>query len=458
MSLNDYTLQELNDICKVEKITKQVMNALNDYIVENEEKWITIKPHGEESEDYRHLKLQDGETPKEAIERVYKKGNDKSKEKNDYKEQIRTLTKEKYDKKQLYEKLDKEQTKLNNAYRKLQRSIWVLNSNEKTASDEEIINAYEKYSNKSHERRNAVKEYNKITSDLKDKKLEYLLKYEKKDIEKSLKKYNTDKIVKDFEELNKKFDYEKLKSEEEKISQEISNKKDEWRNYINSAETREEQEKRAEEYTNWYKTTDLLQKQKEYWEKMSSFKEDRAKAVCKILQIKKGGDFVLTTSKGGVLTSKVEKTNELLSGIINKDFIPDFSPIAKGFNGNRAFVNGNSIHLNSLDSIFTSIHECMHWLENVNPDVLANSMAFLKYRTQNDTTKTLRELTGNKNYESNEDAKADNFFSPYCGKAYTTATEIMSMGVQRLFEHPDKFYKEDREYFNFVIGNLRGEL
>lgn len=43
------------------------------------EKWITIHPHGEDSEDYRRIKLKDGETPKEAIERVYKKGNNQEK-------------------------------------------------------------------------------------------------------------------------------------------------------------------------------------------------------------------------------------------------------------------------------------------------------------------------------------------------------------------------------------------
>lgn len=41
--------------------------------VENE-KWITIKPHGDDSDDYRRLKLEDGETPKEAIERQYGNG------------------------------------------------------------------------------------------------------------------------------------------------------------------------------------------------------------------------------------------------------------------------------------------------------------------------------------------------------------------------------------------------
>ena len=37
------------------------------------DKWITIKPHGKDSDDYRKIKLEDGETPKEAIDRVYGK-------------------------------------------------------------------------------------------------------------------------------------------------------------------------------------------------------------------------------------------------------------------------------------------------------------------------------------------------------------------------------------------------
>lgn len=48
--------------------------AVNAIMAQNAEKWITIHPHGEESDDYRRLKLEDGESPKEAIERTYGKG------------------------------------------------------------------------------------------------------------------------------------------------------------------------------------------------------------------------------------------------------------------------------------------------------------------------------------------------------------------------------------------------
>ena len=50
------------------------------------EKWITIHPHGEDSEDYRRIKLEDGETPKEAIDRIYKKNDNKEVKKDDKKE------------------------------------------------------------------------------------------------------------------------------------------------------------------------------------------------------------------------------------------------------------------------------------------------------------------------------------------------------------------------------------
>ena len=70
--LTKEVMNEINRQIKIDRITKDVMSVLNDLVC-NEEKWITIKPHGDVSEDYRRLKLEDGETPKQAIDRVYKK-------------------------------------------------------------------------------------------------------------------------------------------------------------------------------------------------------------------------------------------------------------------------------------------------------------------------------------------------------------------------------------------------
>ena len=62
-------------------------------------------------------------------------------------------------------------------------------------------------------------------------------------------------------------------------------------------------------------------------------------------------------------------------------------------------------------------------------------------------------------YEFYEYKRKDNFFEPYCGKDYSDgSTEIFSMGVQRLIESPGQFYQEDREYFNFIVGLMRGDI
>lgn len=64
-----------------ELLLEEFVNANTD----DEGRWITIKPHGDDSEDYRRLKLRKGESPKEAIDRVYKK-EDKDKDKDKEKE------------------------------------------------------------------------------------------------------------------------------------------------------------------------------------------------------------------------------------------------------------------------------------------------------------------------------------------------------------------------------------
>lgn len=56
---------------EVQEVKEQLKAIFRTVI--NNDKWITIHPHGEESDDYRRLKLEDGESPKEAIDRVYKK-------------------------------------------------------------------------------------------------------------------------------------------------------------------------------------------------------------------------------------------------------------------------------------------------------------------------------------------------------------------------------------------------
>ena len=66
----------------------------------NNEKWITVHPNKENPDDYRRLKVEDGETSKEAVDRKYGKKKEKEPEKDD--------KKDKEEKKETEEKKDTE--------------------------------------------------------------------------------------------------------------------------------------------------------------------------------------------------------------------------------------------------------------------------------------------------------------------------------------------------------------
>lgn len=67
------------------------------------EKWITVHPNKENPDDYRRLKVEDGETSKEAVERKYGKDKDEKKE---------TEKAEKGDNKSLHDMTDEQLTKM----------------------------------------------------------------------------------------------------------------------------------------------------------------------------------------------------------------------------------------------------------------------------------------------------------------------------------------------------------
>lgn len=103
-------LENLIDVIKAQSsfndVDMALLKGINRII---NERWITIHPHGEDSEDYRRLKLEDGESPKEAIDRVYKKEDKKTDEKSDKKGSSQRVDYKAYREKEneLYDKLSK---------------------------------------------------------------------------------------------------------------------------------------------------------------------------------------------------------------------------------------------------------------------------------------------------------------------------------------------------------------
>lgn len=169
------------------------------------------------------------------------------------------------------------------------------------------------------------------------------------------------------------------------------------------------------------------------------------------------------------LESIALETQNNLNKLINKNIISDKTiPMMRTFEERSRFIPAkNIIEIDDIalnrKEIGTTLHESMHWLEHNNKNILNKSVAFLEYRTEGEVAKKLSEITGF-NYKDTEIAKKDRFFSPYVGKIYKHTngeywgTEILSMGVEELYNHPLDLYKKDKEYFNFIIAVLRKQL
>lgn len=126
-----------------------------------------------------------------------------------------------------------------------------------------------------------------------------------------------------------------------------------------------------------------------------------------------------------------------------------------------------SIHM-SGDRRTTPYHEIGHMVEFFNPNALRISKEFIKARTQGEKAVPLRDLFPSSGYGRQEVTKPDDFISPYIGKEYDDATEVLSMGLEQIFEptdmlkrvgladgHYERKYatiKEDEEYLYLIIG------
>ena len=62
----------------------------------------------------------------------------------------------------------------------------------------------------------------------------------------------------------------------------------------------------------------------------------------------------------------------------------------------------------------------------------------------------------NKKFDRYKDKWVDRDGDAYSGKDYgERATEILTMGIERLHADPIKFYRSDPEYFEFVVKTLQ---
>jgi hypothetical protein len=123
----------------------------------------------------------------------------------------------------------------------------------------------------------------------------------------------------------------------------------------------------------------------------------------------------------------------------------------------------NTMYLINNESSWVVVREWGHYVESQRPVVHYACVEFLSRRYQQAVRsgvaswyeiKPLRDLTKINSYEPHEVAFQDRFMDPYVGKLYRSgqATEVMSMGLQYLYENPMKFRQLDPDHYYLTLG------
>ncbi len=175
---------------------------------------------------------------------------------------------------------------------------------------------------------------------------------------------------------------------------------------------------------------------------------------------------------GTELSARIEEAKAWLGKVVARSDAPVIeAKIGQASGVARAHYSASDgyIQANSMTSTAVIIHEYGHTLEEHlktgSEKLFAKADEFLKYRVGNEAPSSLKKLFPNSNYKADETGRADKFgevftgsSAYYVGKEYSGATEVVSMGIQKLYDDPVKFIKKDREYALWIMGILDGSL
>lgn len=161
-----------------------------------------------------------------------------------------------------------------------------------------------------------------------------------------------------------------------------------------------------------------------------------------------------------------------LQRLVRPDLVGNLQMRVRSLRGDdRAFYSDSerTINLSPNGPLSTACHEMIHGVEMQN-GLFAKAAAFLVARGRGERPQKLSKLTRINRYRPNEIAFQDKWEEKggrvYSGKLYSTdpsrpddpshvfATEILTMGFERLIEDAVKFWTTDPEYCSFVIETL----
>jgi hypothetical protein len=163
----------------------------------------------------------------------------------------------------------------------------------------------------------------------------------------------------------------------------------------------------------------------------------------------------------------VQEAKDWLSGMIEGNITQDV--YIQGTNANRAFANkrNNSMSINVRlgRQIDTVIHEWGHHLENFLPGADKAVRQFLNHRLKGEKPQKLKTVLPTRSFDDSEHGAKDEFDKAfgdsgwYVGKIYRDGqTELISMGLEKLWQNGPEFAQKDPEYCKFILGILDGSL
>lgn len=158
------------------------------------------------------------------------------------------------------------------------------------------------------------------------------------------------------------------------------------------------------------------------------------------------------------MEANVKDGYEIVQRYTNKDYLVKINIDLNS--DDRAYYQRGTIFIKKTTDASVVAHEVTHGTEQQNSELLKKAREFLMKRANGEKPQKLRKLTGNKRYKVDEIAYKDKWVDlggdVYSGKDYgERATEILTMGIERLHADPIKFYRSDPEYFEFVVKTLQ---
>lgn len=132
----------------------------------------------------------------------------------------------------------------------------------------------------------------------------------------------------------------------------------------------------------------------------------------------------------------------------------------------RYFTDKKTLSLDKWSPARTWIHEYGHHLQTTNKDIFRAEVSFLKRRAKVKNSSELQHILGREKefgFPGDFEAKGG---SQYTGRVYNARKtpsgqwkwdigEVMSTGIERLYDSPAQFYRDDPDFFLWVVEQIQ---